>query len=68
MGEMADDRLDGTTCELCGRFFCNPQGNSQLYTHGFPAVCWECWKDMGNKQRRHHQQAHVPTVDQIALR
>lgn len=48
MGEIAEDMIDGTCCELCGCYFESQEGG--LYTHEHPAVCWECW--MGFNQGR----------------
>ena len=40
MGQIADDIIAGTTCELCGQFF--DIRNNELYEHGYPVTCWEC--------------------------
>lgn len=34
----------------------------QLFEHGYPAVCWECWKDLTNKEKKEYQKASVPTL------
>ena len=60
MGELADDIIDGTTCELCGCFFVDAKG--EVYTHGFPAVCWDCWRDLTKPDREQCQRALVRTL------
>lgn len=59
MGEIAEDMLDGTTCQLCGCFF---EENGKLYTHGFPVVCWDCWDDLSDGEKKNHQKAAVETL------
>lgn len=62
MGEIADDMVDGTTCSLCGCFFQDPEHPDNLYSHGYPVVCWECWKDLSQDERKEYQRALVPTI------
>ncbi len=45
MGQMADDMIDGTTCSWCGCYFMHPTKKDHLYTHEYPAVCHECYRD-----------------------
>lgn len=59
MGEIADDMVEGTTCQLCGCFFGNEQ---ELFTHGFPVVCWDRWDDMKPAERKDYQRASHPTL------
>lgn len=55
MGEIAEDMIDGTMCSLCGQYFKNPK-KDELYTHGYPVACKECWtQDCG------YQEAEVDT-------
>ncbi len=61
MGQMAEDITDGTGCSLCGNYF---QGDEcdELYSHGYPVICWECWEDLPSQQRKNYQKALKPTV------
>lgn len=36
MGEIAEDMLDGSCCELCGQYFEHPN----------------CWKDLSSKEKK----------------
>jgi len=60
MGELADDMIDGTACELCGMYFVDK--NEDLYTHGHPAICWDCWKDLTKEEKQMHIRADVKTL------
>jgi hypothetical protein len=60
MGEMAEDNILGHSCCLCGAFF--DSGTDELYEHGYPAVCWDCWKDLSKKERKQYQRAEVDTL------
>ena len=61
MGELAEDAADGTACCLCGCYF-KGQKEDELYTHEYPAVCWNCWRDLSKKQRKQYQRALQPTI------
>ena len=54
MGEIAEDMIDGTCCEICGQYFVDKDDN--LYTHGYSVTCKECW---GGKE---HQKAKANTL------
>ena len=43
MGEMADDMIEGHSCSWCGVYFRKP--------HGYPVLCWGCWKDSKKEDR-----------------
>ena len=60
MGDIADDIIEGRTCSLCGAFFVDAAGD--IYTHQYPAVCWECWGDLSKGERKHSQRAEVETL------
>ena len=60
MGEMAEDIVEGRTCSLCGVFFVDANGD--IYSHGYPAVCWDCWGDLTKRERREYQRAEVETL------
>ena len=45
MGQIADDMIDGTCCSLCGQYFIDSLNNDELYTHGYPVACEDCWED-----------------------
>lgn len=49
MGEMADDIIDGASCELCGVYFKDD--------HGYPVVCKHCWSQLTKAERKNHQLA-----------
>lgn len=66
MGEIADDMVDGTSCCLCGQYFAHPTDDGLLYVHGYPAVCWDCWKTLTKKERKEYQRAEVSTVNKSA--
>lgn len=38
MGEIADDMVNGASCEQCGMPF--------VQEHGYPATCKDCWRKM----------------------
>lgn len=54
MGEIAEDIMDGTRCDVCGLFFFK-KGTEDLYTHEYPATCNDCWREMTPKEQKHHQ-------------
>ena len=50
MREIAEDMLDGTMCSVCGQYFRHPKQDPlkngdtiQVYTHGYPVACRDCW-------------------------
>lgn len=57
MGEIADQMINGETCNLCGCYF--EDSSQNLYIHGYPVVCWDCWDNLTSKERKHHQKALV---------
>lgn len=71
MGQIADDMIDGTTCSLCGRYFHSEEVTEPttkggkvytLFTHGYPVVCWECWKTLSKSEKKDYQRAIKPTI------
>lgn len=68
MAENADDIIDGLCCELCGQFFIESSIDTKsameadVYSHGYPATCWECWKGLTKKEKKIHQRALRPTI------
>ena len=62
MGEIAEDIIGGTCCDLCGRYFVQPDNRSQLYTHGHPATCTNCWRRLTTQEKEQHQRALVRTI------
>lgn len=70
MGETAEDLVTGTTCSQCGMFFIAPgsaRHKPEIYTHGFPVVCKECWNEMTPQERADArknglQKAHARTL------
>jgi hypothetical protein len=59
MGQMADDIINGITCELCSRYFIDKNGN--IFEHTYPVVCKECYKYLTKEERKYHQKALVNT-------
>jgi hypothetical protein len=64
MGEIAEDVVDGTCCQLCGCYF---KGKDEPYaekfhSHGHPVVCWSCWQDLNKFERKQYQRAQVDTI------
>jgi len=68
MGQIAEDMADGTTCCLCGSFFDDGEVVHEgwkvksCHTHGYPVVCWDCWKELTKGERRQYQRAERPTI------
>jgi len=65
MGEIAEDMIDGTACSLCGCYFIKETDDTdpeRLYTHGYPAVCWDCWDDLTSYDKQFHRKAEVETL------
>ena len=62
MGEIAEDLIDGTACEICGCYFINPDEPDRLYTHGYPVVCKDCWDGLTPSEKKVHQKAKVGTL------
>jgi len=44
MGELADDMIEGASCQWCGQYF--------EEEHGHPVVCKECWTDTTLEERK----------------
>lgn len=61
MGEVADDMIEGRACELCGQYFENPT-TGELYEHGYPVVCKDCWKDLSPEEKKERNKAQVNTL------
>ena len=61
MGEIAEDLVDGTCCCLCGAYF-KGKADDELYVHGYPAVCWDCWDGLTKRERKQYQRAQVRTI------
>lgn len=59
MGEIAEDMIDGLACQCCGCYFVK---NGELYEHGYPVTCWDCWDDLTPEQRKEHIKADVQTL------
>lgn len=62
MGEIADAIISGEICELCLTPFVNPKKLDQYYEHGYPVVCSNCWNELTEEQKKHHQKAHAKTI------
>lgn len=64
MGELAEDVICGLSCSGCGMYFQDPLDKDALYEHGFPVLCWDCWKEWNKRDIRASglQRAQVKTV------
>ena len=60
MGQLAEDILDGSCCELCGQYF-KHSDEGGIHCHEKPVVCWDCWKDLTKEEKKSHQRAEVKT-------
>lgn len=61
MGEISEDMLDGSCCELCGQYFRHPYHDDWIYVHEYPVVCWDCWRELSKQERKLYQKAEVET-------
>lgn len=59
MGQIAEDMLDGSCCDLCGCYFKNPKGG--IYVHETPTTCLDCWDDLTEEEKKQHKKADVKT-------
>jgi hypothetical protein len=59
MGQMAEDILDGSCCDLCGCYFQHPTGG--IYVHDEPVTCFDCWEDLTDEEKTIHKKADVKT-------
>lgn len=64
MGDIADDVIDGSACSGCGQYFQDPKNKDAIYTHGYPVLCKDCWKEWTPKERKQSglQKAVVDTL------
>ncbi len=60
MGQIADDMVNGICCDICGCYFVD--NDTDLFEHGYPATCWDCWKDLTKEEKKIHQKAEVDTL------
>lgn len=58
MGEIADDMIEGRAYELCGQYFIDPDTDN-IYEHGYPVVCKECWEDLTRSEKHEYRKADV---------
>lgn len=63
MGQQAEDVVDGSQCTLCGATFVHTTAEHDLFSHGYPVVCWTCWHGLTKEEKREHQRAIVPTLN-----
>jgi len=50
MGEIADEMITGRCCSNCGMYFSDD--NWDLYEHGYPVVCDECWAKYTHEEKQ----------------
>ena len=62
MGEIADQMINGSACELCLMPFADPKNHKRSYEHGYPVVCDDCWKGLRPDEKKHHQKATAKTI------
>lgn len=60
MGELAEDVLDGSCCQLCMSYFEDKEGN--IFTHGAPVVCKECYKELTKEEKKEYTLASANTM------
>lgn len=60
MGEHAEDIINGSVCTLCGCMFQDEDG--ELFTHGYPVVCWGCWAELTSDEKKIYQKAQTETI------
>lgn len=65
MGELADQITNGESCELCITPFIDQDHPDNLYAHGYPVVCWDCWKTLSKSEKLVHQRAAMPTINDL---
>lgn len=51
MGEIAEDIIEGTCCSWCGLYFQSPDNPDELYSHGYPVLCKDCYKNSSWKEK-----------------
>ncbi len=44
MGEIANDMVEGRCCSICGQYFADPKKPEQVYEHGYPVACHDCYE------------------------
>lgn len=63
---MNEDILDGSCCTLCCSYFEDPakdeDGEHAIFVHGAPVVCWECWDDLNEKEKKLYKKAKVKSM------
>lgn len=62
MGEIADDYADGTICGHCGTFFEDTNKPDELISHGYPVLCWDCWKESNKHERKGFSRSLYPDI------
>lgn len=61
MGQIAEDMLDGSCCQHCGRYFIYSKYKGVIYAHDYPVTCWECWDDLSEQDKKKFIKADVIT-------
>ena len=64
MGEIAEDLADGTRCSDCGQYFRDPDDPQTIYTHGYPVICKDCYREYSKREKRQCE-LPVATADTI---
>ena len=68
MDTFAEDVLDGSCCSLCGEYFEDPIADPvskehAIFVHDEPVVCWECWKELNEADKKLYTKARVKTIE-----
>ena len=54
MGLLADDKINGDSCEWCGVYF--------KRAHGHPVVCNSCWENASPELRKLVVRAYIKEI------
>lgn len=57
MGQIADDMIIGACCSLCGQYFIDEENEEEIYEHGYPVICKECWEFLTEEGKKNYQRA-----------
>lgn len=60
MGQISEDILDGSCCQICCCYFKHPKVDG-IYVHDYPVVCWDCWDELSEEERKPYVKADVET-------
>lgn len=61
MGEISDDFVEGRCCSWCMAYFIDPKKPDEIFTHAYPVLCNQCWKD-AKPDEREGLQKQLPNI------